>query len=424
MNRCLAEHEGEWATPLSTSRRLVRMPFRRPLKVLSLLLCISWFPFCSQGAPEPEAKRLAQYRRELDLFRAEFGGTRDLPNERFFLFGMGLRPKLLYKASTLLNAQSGEVLRRWNLREDIILPAEYKVIVRTREGGDIQIVETEEGVFIESSSGSHKRERLPGTDVRVRLPDFHQYKHAAILRVLHQELLVNITTNGPVPNFFVYPKPWYRDGAMMGLALKQTGNLDGIHHWILNLAEPYDRNNGGETEADNLGQGLFLISLASDRNHPLVSKILAELPKFEQQRDGGKFIKGRSDFAEHPVYQTKWLKLGLRELGLPDPYTIPKEKDGYSALFWMDYKEMYAPGDSNDRDNYPYLGWACDHFHGEKKSPIGNRDYPLSWEAKASQARYDGMKILGGEYVTRRLASPHTWHAAEILLYLLEQQKK
>ena len=99
-----------------------------------------------------------------------------------------------------------------------------------------------------------------------------------------------------------------------------------------------------------------------------------------------KTIQGRSDFAAHPVYQTKWAKFGLASLGLPDPYVIPAIPDSYSALFWMAYKDSYVKGqDANDRGLYPYLGWACDHFHGTAASPISNRDYPLTWEQEASQ---------------------------------------
>jgi len=43
----------------------------------------------------------------------------------------------------------------------------------------------------------------------------------------------------------------------------------------------FDRNNAGETEADNPGQALFLLSLVSDKNHPLVPKILEALKRFE-----------------------------------------------------------------------------------------------------------------------------------------------
>jgi hypothetical protein len=70
---------------------------------------------------------------------------------------------------------------------------------------------------------------------------------------------------------------------------------------------------------------------------------------------------------------------------------------------------------------YPYLGWACDHFHHAKTSPISNRDYPLTWEQNASQAHYQGMDVIAPVYAQQRLATPHAWHAAEVFLYLLSE---
>jgi hypothetical protein len=136
------------------------------------------------------------------------------------------------------------------------------------------------------------------------LPDtayFKEYRYPQVLRVLHQELLVNVIDGKPVPNFFVYTKPWYRDGAMMAMCFKATGNLDLIRDWVLGLTEPYDRNNNGETEADNLGQALYLVSLVSDKYHPLVAKVLNEMPRFEVDSPSGKYLKGRSDFSFHTV---------------------------------------------------------------------------------------------------------------------------
>jgi hypothetical protein len=139
---------------------------------------------------------------------------------------------------------------------------------------------------------------------------------------------------------------------------------------------------------------------------------------------GGKYLKGRSDFSFHPVYQTKWAKYGLRALGLPDPYVVPRTEDSYSALFWMDYRDTYMKRRDARDLSYPYLDWACDHFHGLKRSPISNRDYPLTWEKNASAANYVGMTMISDEYRQQRLAAPHTWHAAEVFLYLLEQKSK
>jgi hypothetical protein len=364
---------------------------------------------------------LVEYRLELDRFRAEYGGTRPLPEVRFFLFGMGQRPKFIYRNGQLLDARSGAVVRQWPLGTETIVPPDYVVALQTADGARVRIVEDETAVWIESAE---RREAIPGTRLPVKLPRFDGHRYARVLRVLHQELLVNITPAGPVPNFFVYTKPWYRDAAMMALAFQKTGNLDLIRNWVLALREPFDRNNAGETEADNLGQVLFLVSLVSNTNHPVVPTVLAELPRFERVGPQGRFIQGRTDFAEHPVYQTKWLKFGLRALGLPDPYGVPSVPDSYSALFWMDYRDLHTPGrDAEDRDDYPYLGWACDHFYRTKKSPISNRDYPLTWERNASQANYAGLRVLDPAYADQRLAAPHTWHAAEVFLYVLEEER-
>ena len=191
------------------------------------------------------------------------------------------------------------------------------------------------------------------------------------------------------------------------------------------MREPCYRNNGGETEADNLGPDLFLVSLVSNTNHPLVAKVLAAVPKFERRLDGIKFIEGRSDFSEHPAYQTKWLKFGLPAPGLSDGYTVPRIADGYSSLFWMDFNDTYVPRkEADDRGNHPYPGWAWDHFHDAKKSPIGSRDCPLTWEGRARQAHSEGIKIVSEEYAEAKMAAPHTGHAVEVFLYSLEQRTK
>jgi hypothetical protein len=208
---------------------------------------------------------------------------------------------------------------------------------------------------------------------------------------------------------------------MMAMCLKATGNLGLIEKWALSLSDPYDRNNAGESEADNLGQTLYILSFFTDSRNRFVDSILKEVRKYDFSDVKGTYIKGRSDFHEAPVYQTKWLKFGLKAMNLPDKYIIPEIADNYSALFWWDYKGSYTPcKDADDKQDYPYLGWACDHFHGEKKSPISNRDYPLTWEINASQAIYKGMAIVDSAYVNAKNSSPHTWHASEIFLYLLE----
>jgi len=339
-----------------------------------------------------------------------------LPACSFYLFGMGERRKLLYKEGVLLDARTGETVRKWEVARETIRPAEYSVRLELAGGGVVTISEDEKGVWL--AEGGHKTSLAAS---RLKLPRFQGHSKAALLRILHQEILVNIVDGKPVPNLFVYSKPWYRDGALVCMCLQKTGNLRLVKDWILGLREPFDRNNAGQREPDNLGEALYLISLVSDASHPLVRTILDTIPQFRK----GNYIVGSTDFAEHPVYQTKWLKFGLRALRLDDPYEIPAVFDSYSALFWMDYKTAHVegPGFSQEaRELYPYLGWAEAHSHGWPPPMTVTEDrYPLTWEAQASQANYAGMGLVSEEYVQRRICAPHTWHAAEMFLYLLEQ---
>ena len=236
------------------------------------------------AADSPEVN-LATYRAELTACRAAHGGSYDVPDVKFFLFGMGARTKLLYRDGILFDARNGRELHRWKVRREVIVPPDYSVSLETEEGAVVTLREDSEAVWLEQGG---QRTALEGTKSPVKLPDFTGKKFPLVLRVLHQELLVNIVEAGPVPNFFVYEKPWYRDGAMVALALKETGNLGLLKPWILGLREPFDKNNKGETEADNLGQALFLISLVSNTNHPLMARDAANDKLFSFTLTGSK----------------------------------------------------------------------------------------------------------------------------------------
>ena len=338
----------------------------------------------------------------------------ELPDIRFYLFGMGGRRKLLYKGGVLKDALSGETINQWDVAEDRIIPEEYTVEITVRGGKKASIVEDEKGVFVVEG-----KSRKSITEAPVNLPRFESSRYAKQMRILHQELLVNVLGGKPVPNFFVYKKPWYRDAAMTALCFQMTGNVHVIADWIRSISEPFDKNNAGVSEPDNLGQLLYLCSLVSNTTHPVVDKVLEAAKKCRE----GKHIIGKTDFGLHPVYQTKWLKLGVRSIGLPDYYEIPKVKDSYSALFWMDYKDQHVPTEPFSKEageKYPYLVWAEAHFHGwpPDKLPLG-KTYPLTWEAYSSEAVYANMAVIDPVYAGLKLSPPHTWHAAEAFLYYL-----
>ncbi|MCD6416891.1 MAG: hypothetical protein J7M08_09390 [Planctomycetes bacterium] len=333
----------------------------------------------------------------------------------FALFGMGRRRKLLYQDGALRDALTGETLSAWPVVSQKLEPAEYRVTIETRTGELIRIVEDEEGVWVEAAG-----DRTPLTRSPVKLPRFEKHPQQAFLRAFHGELLVNVMPFGPVPNLWVYPRPWYRDAAMMLMCFQKTGNLALVEPWIAGLHKVWDRNNGCEREPDNLGQALYMISLVSDRRHPLVEKILKEIDGCRR----GRHIVGRTDGAEHPVYQTKWLKYGLRALGLEDDFEAPAVFDSYGAAFWMDFKEQHVDGPRfgpRMAQLGPYLTWAEAHFHGDDPPiEIGELKTPLTWERDTSEAEYWRMSILSSELVESRVCTPHAWHAAEMFLYFLD----
>lgn len=335
-----------------------------------------------------------------------------LDREPFYLLGMGGRKKMIFKNHCLFALEDHRVLACFDEAQPVrIRPGAYRV-----EIGKDAVWEDEAGVYMRQNGVTTLL-----SEGAVRLPDFAAYPHADWMRALHADILVSIVDGKPLPNPMVYPRPWYRDAAMMCMVLQRTGNLDLVKDWILSLDTPYDRNNKGCEEPDNLGQALYMISLVSDARHPLVKTILAEA----QRRTQDSHLTGLSDYAPHPVYQTKWLKYGLASLGLEDRWIVPDAADDYAALFWMDADR--TPGDtqpvSYGGELYPYLNVARAHTLG---APLAGRvpaagEYPVSWEKDASEAVYDRLLPFLPQYAAAHMGAPHTWHASELFLYLYDR---
>jgi hypothetical protein len=256
---------------------------------------------------------------------------------------------------------------------------------------------------------------------RLSLPSFEGKKYAPILRVLLHEILMNIDEGLPLANFMVYQKPTYRNAVMSVLVMKQTNNLNLISNWVAGLKEPYDRSIEGSAEIDNLGQALYIISMVSDSKHPLIEKILEEADGYKNSD----YIEGKTNDTFHPVYQTKWIKFGLKSLGILDNYTIPLIYDNYSPVFWLDYKVQNVGGRQFDEVtslNSPYLTWAEDHTFNQKRGIVSLSDYPLTWESESKLANYAGMNVIDPIYAQNRICATHAWHAAEMFLLLMEQK--
>ena len=127
---------------------------------------------------------------------------------------------------------------------------------------------------------------------------------------------------------------------------------------------------------------------------------------------------------ERPVYTTKWLKYRLKKLNIEDNFLRLDIKDEYSNLFWMDYTDEFVEytDTKNEFKDYPYLGWVRRHTLNVDipKEYILSKDYPITWEANASQADYDKLSVLSNKYVNKKISPTHLLHAAEMFLYLLK----
>ncbi len=331
---------------------------------------------------------------------------------------MGNRRKFLYKAGTLYDALTGEILRSWSPIHEQISPHEYAVKWQTRDGRLYSLREDAIGVVLKVEGTQTYL-----TDSPLHIPDLPDNAHGHVLRLLLHEILVNIVDGKPMTNFLVQSRPTYRDAAIICECLRRTNNLDLVRDWILGLAEPFDYAWEGKPEPDNLGQALFLISLVADKTHPVVEKILAAISAFRNTD----YLEGHTDGSLHPVYQTKWLKYGLKSLGLPDPYKLPVAFDTYSSVFWMDYRDVPTNGPAFPemvKETSPYLAWAEAHFHGwDQPMPVTPKTYPLSWEIPGGPTVPQGMALIGQDFLDRKIVAPQARHASEMLLYFLDQAR-
>ena len=336
------------------------------------------------------------------------------PEKSFFLFGMGNREKYIYKDCKLIRYKDNHVVYSFGECNEELVYDQYIVILTKKDGGRIVLFENEEGFFVDE---------LCLTKSKINLPSFENYRYSKLLRILHHEVLINIIDGKPVPNYFVYKKPWYRDSAMMAMVLKLTDNLHLIKDWVLSITDLYDKNNAGNEEPDNLGQLLYLVSLFKGKDYPLVDKIIDEAKRITENG----LLTGLTDFGNHQIYSTLWLKFALNELNMDHSFLdIPQEFDSYARMFWMDKSgiERETPYPNEYNDFYPYLWWAVKHFENE---PIDEKylqiTYPMSWEQEASQAKYEDIRQLSNTYADNKFSAPHTWHASEMFLYLIEKEK-
>ncbi len=365
---------------------------------------ISLIPEKIQKEFKKESKSYLKYNNEYQEYVSSHNTIlTDIGDFDYYFFGMGSRAKLLYKDGKLTNIQTKEVLYSWDVDNFLIIPNDYTVVLITKDGKKVKIEENENGIYVND-------EVVDNT--YIDLEDFKDQKYQNIKKTLYGELLFNIENSVIKPNIIVYENAWYRDAAMVAMALNQTNNISLIKDWIDNITDIYDNQNGNK-EPDNLGELLYLLSFSENQNN-LIQKI-----KDEAKEKG---FTANTDGAKHEIYQKKWYNFGLNALNEKRTVSIKGEEDSYEALAWWYNPNKYNGYFKNNiSTDYPYLSIAQYHTVKQGQFVMNKNVYPLSFERNASMANYDKMDVLGDYYKENRISPVHSWTAAELFLLIMDE---
>ncbi|MDD3341509.1 MAG: hypothetical protein PHN72_04920 [Bacilli bacterium] len=337
---------------------------------------------------------------------------------QYYFFGLGNRTKLLFKEGKLINLEDNTVLKEWDTENYLVIPNLYSVILQTKDGKMIKIVEEETGIYVTEND---KKTRLEGTETKLHLENFTKQKYAQVKKVLYSEILINIKNGEPLPNFLVYDSVWYRDAAMAAMVLKQTNNINLIQPFVDDVKEMYDKQNNGVEEADNLGELLYIVSASKKDKTTLVENIKKEASTLIHENKKGSYLNGSTDGGEHPLYQSLWYDLGMKAQKEKTTIKIKNVEDTYGSLAWWHKdvkKQWYGTNESAD---FPYLAYAQYHTIQMGKLTATSTLYPLSYESNGTEADYESLRVLNNSYVENKTSPTHLWTASEMLLFLLDE---
>lgn len=366
-----------------------------------------------------EVNSLNNYIAEYKEFLSNYNTVtvENLNTEDYYYFGLGNRRKLIYKNNSIIDIFSQKKIITFNVKEYVIIPNDYTVIIKTYEGKFIKIYEDNNGVHYDING---KDTIIKGTDNYISLYTFKGQKYQNIKKTLYGEILFNIKDSKIYPNILVYKHPWYRDAAISTMVLKQTNNTDLIKEWVDNISEIYDKQNNGECETDNLGELLYIISSQSEINHEMIEKIEEEAERIAIENPDGYYLNGKTDFSNQNLYQNLWYKLGAESVGIDFDFEINELNDSYShTAWWSDYQTDEFNYEVNKA--FPYLTAGYRHKKGNGDLVVNKYIYPLSWEQYASSADYNSKRLMSAFFKEQKISPLHTWSASELILFLLDE---
>ena len=421
---------------------------------------VDYKPFLKNDFTKQMANELAEYLYEIDVpLRAQMYFIQKYEishkkNSDFFSFGMGDRKKMIYKKGKLIDLKTKQVIRSFDFTHEMIIPNMYTVLLLDQAGQITRIYEDETGVHIEkgrmakiwedwNNYNQWEDDRLNNRETRlveniasetittsknkINLPNFEDSKVGRVLKVLHQEVLVNIDHGKPRTTLMARTNEsgLYREGMVAAMVLEKTNNTWLFEDWMKQISSIYDCRNKLEkneakcTEsADNPGQLLYLLGAITNSRQDLTNKIKAEV---KQKVVNGKFV-GEVDGEKMGYYPTALLINGARRNKIDLGYDFNLGKaDKYLGLTWWlnDYKEA-KHGNIVD-PMHPAKEWASVHQEPGHYglTTILDEAYPLTFDGELTKAEAEEQKLINGHYSHEKgpkLSS--IWHASEMFLML------
>ncbi len=421
---------------------------------------IDYKPFLKNDFSKNMANELAEYLYELDVpLRAQmyFVQKHEISHKKnsdFLSFGMGDRRKMVYRKGKLIDLHTKQVIRTFDFSHEMIIPNMYTVLLLDEAGNITRIYEDETGVHIEKGRKAKvwedwnnfnqweddrlnnretklvenlTNETITTSKKKIHLPDFNESPVGRVLKVLHQEVLININRGRPNTTLLAKTNEagLYREGMMAAMVLEKTGNTWLFEEWMKQINSIYDCRNKlekNETKcvesADNPGQLLYLIGAVANHRQDLVNKIKAEV---KQKTVDGEFT-GLVDGSEMGYYPTALLINGARKNKIDLGYDLHLDKaDKYLGLTWWlnGYKEA-KHGNIVD-PVHPAKEWASVHQEPGHYglTTILDESYPLTFDGELTEEEADEQKLINEHY--SHVKGPKLssiWHASEMFLML------
>ncbi len=140
---------------------------------------------------QKETESLETYLDEYHTLKNEMGleDNNGIDIIDMYLFGFGNRRKLAFVKNKLVDVNTKEVLYQFSVKERLIVPNEYAVVLETNDHHYIKFYEDNLGVHYVKDG---KEEMVEGTEIPLNLPTFKKGKYQNIKKNLVAEILWNI----------------------------------------------------------------------------------------------------------------------------------------------------------------------------------------------------------------------------------------